>query len=182
MMRKAAPPWYSVCKFGVIILLMANAIVFYVQGTASEALDSLAWLTLLALFELETRGGDGQATRGAVLTIHVVRLCAGVGVATAAAGYYVERAWLDAANASIWIAIVALLEFKVRFPRWFAKRSGSTGSVAALLYTSLAGLVVAWAWRSEWFDAYDATLWIVAFAAIEMNVLMRSVETNEDRR
>jgi hypothetical protein len=27
-----------------------------------------------------------------------------------------------------------------------------------------------WAWRGEWFDAYDALLWLVAFAAIEMDV------------
>jgi hypothetical protein len=28
-----------------------------------------------------------------------------------------------------------------------------------------------WAGRGEWFDAYDAMLWLVAFATIEINVL-----------
>jgi hypothetical protein len=33
--------------------------------------------------------------------------------------------------------------------------------------------VFAWAWRKEWFDAYDAALWLLAFATIEMNVLRK---------
>ena len=40
-----------------------------------------------------------------------------------------------------------------------------------MLYAGLAALVPVWAWRGEWFDAYDATLWLVAFATIEINVL-----------
>jgi hypothetical protein len=29
-------------------------------------------------------------------------------------------------------------------------------------------LVGAWAWRGEWFDAYDALLWLAAFVLIEL--------------
>lgn len=32
-------------------------------------------------------------------------------------------------------------------------------------------LIPAWAWSGEWFDAHDAALWLVAFVAIEINVL-----------
>ncbi|MBX3676037.1 MAG: hypothetical protein KF853_03335 [Rhodocyclaceae bacterium] len=32
-------------------------------------------------------------------------------------------------------------------------------------------LAVVWAWRGDWLDAWDALLWLVAFFAIEMNVL-----------
>lgn len=39
------------------------------------------------------------------------------------------------------------------------------------LYAGLAALVPVWAWRGEWFEAYDALLWIVAFAGIGINVL-----------
>ncbi len=38
----------------------------------------------------------------------------------------------------------------------------------------LAALVLVWAWRREWFDAYDAALWLAAFAMIEMDVLRSS--------
>jgi len=159
-----------VFKAGVFVLLIANTIVFYAHGTASEALDAIAWLTLLALFELETGTEDRLSTRGAVVATHAVRLCAGAGVAVAAAGYYIEHAWLDAANTSIWIAIVIVLELKVRFPEWFTRRGFTTGSIAIVLYSTLFGLVIAWAWRGEWFDAYDAALWIFAFATIEANI------------
>jgi len=32
-------------------------------------------------------------------------------------------------------------------------------------------LVAAWLWRGDWFDAYDAALWLVAFATLEMDLL-----------
>ena len=32
-------------------------------------------------------------------------------------------------------------------------------------------LVAAWLWRGEWFEAYDAALWLIAFATLEMDVL-----------
>jgi len=64
-----------------------------------------------------------------------------------------------------------LLETEVRFPGKIARfRRGFTG-VATALYAGLAVLVLIWAWRGEWFDAYDALLWLVAFAAIEMDVV-----------
>ena len=49
-------------------------------------------------------------------------------------------------------------------------RTGFTAT-AATLYTGLAVLVPIWGWRGEWFDAYDALLWLIAFATIEMDVL-----------
>ena len=44
-------------------------------------------------------------------------------------------------------------------------------AVTAALYSGLGALVLVWAWRGAWFDAYDAVLWLAAFATIEMNVL-----------
>ena len=43
--------------------------------------------------------------------------------------------------------------------------------VFSAIPASLLELVVVWAWRGEWFDAYDAMLWLGAFAMIEMDVL-----------
>ena len=34
-----------------------------------------------------------------------------------------------------------------------------------------ATLVVVWMWRREWFEAYDAALWLAALVVIEMNIL-----------
>jgi hypothetical protein len=43
-------------------------------------------------------------------------------------------------------------------------------AIAALLYCGLGVPVLVWAGRGEWFDAYDALLWLVAFATIEIDL------------
>jgi hypothetical protein len=86
-------------------------------------------------------------------------------------GYVHEKEWLDSLNVGLWCAVVALLEFEVRRPA-AAMRHRVPFAVAALaLYSGLLALVAAWLWRGEWFDAYDAALWLVAFATLEMDVL-----------
>jgi len=47
-------------------------------------------------------------------------------------------------------------------------------SHATTLYAGLGALVLVWAWRGEWFDAYDALLWLIAFVTIEIDVLQIS--------
>jgi hypothetical protein len=165
-------------KLGVLVLLAVNATVFALRGTASEGLDSLAWLTLLILFELETAYGRRLSTRRAVLAVHAVRLCAGAAVVAAAVGYLREKAWLDAVNAWIWIAVVVLLELKVRFLQTFARHRTVTEASAIALYLGLGAIVAAWVWQGEWFEAYDAALWIVAFVLIELNVWARPRQRN----
>ncbi|MPZ43189.1 MAG: hypothetical protein GEV05_07295 [Betaproteobacteria bacterium] len=155
----------------MFLLLIANTVVFAVDGTAAEGLDAAAWLILLLLFELETAHATRLSTRRALIAVHAVRLAAGAAVLAAAIGYVNEEDWLDSANAGLWIAVVALLEFKVRFAQGLARHLGVVETIAAVLYLGLAALVLTWAWRGEWFDAYDAALWLVAFATIEMNVL-----------
>ena len=44
-------------------------------------------------------------------------------------------------------------------------------AVAAALYAALALLVGVWAWRGDWLDAWDALVWLAAFAMIELDVL-----------
>ena len=82
-----------------------------------------------------------------------------------------ERESLDAINSGLWIAVVVLLEIEVRRPRDVARFRPWFAAAAAMLYTALALLVLTWGWRGEWLDAYDALLWLVAFAIIEMDVL-----------
>ena len=44
-------------------------------------------------------------------------------------------------------------------------------AATTVLYAGLLGLVLAWLLRGEWFAAYDAALWLVAFATLEMDLL-----------
>ena len=100
-----------------------------------------------------------------------VRLVAAAAVAAAAAGYLREREWLDAINAGLWIAIVVMFEWQVRFPAAAGRRRVAFKTAAAVLYAGLGALVAIWLWRGEWMDAYDALLWLAALVVIELNIL-----------
>ena len=164
-------PWYPRFKAIVFALLACNTAYYLFGGAWTEALDALAWLTLLALFALET-GFDGRFhTRSAVVAIRGLRLAAAAAVGAAAIGYAYQNEWLDAVNSALWIAVVVLLEFEVRNPGAVARRRAWFTATAATLYAGLGALVLAWAWRGVWFDAYDAALWLTAFAMIELDVL-----------
>jgi hypothetical protein len=169
--RNPMSPSYPIFKVAVFLLLTCNAVIYALGDTPSGALDSFAWLILLALFEWETEFSERLRAGSATAAIHVTRIAAIVAIGAAAAAYVYEKAWLDVVNSGLWIAVVVLLEYEVRFPRLVARRTIGFLATATGLYAGLAILVVVWAWRGEWFDAYDALLWIIAFATIEMDVL-----------
>ncbi len=79
--------------------------------------------------------------------------------------------WLDAANIGLWILVVVLLECELRLPVLVARRPRLFTRSALLLYAGIAALIPLWALRGEWFDTYDAVLWLVAFVLIEMDAL-----------
>ncbi len=167
-------PWYARFRIAVFALLACNTGYYIYAGTLSKGLDAAAWLVLLVLFTLETGfAGYVNGTRIA-FAMRTLRLAAGAGVCAAGIGYIIERDALDAINTSLWIAVVVLLELEVRRPQRIARHHLWFTAVAVMLYAGLALLVLVWAWRGEWFDAYDALLWLIAFATIEMDVLKMS--------
>jgi hypothetical protein len=142
-------------------------------ASTSKALDAVAWLILLLLFEAENQLVSYLRTaRYAGLVLRVVRLAAGAGVIAATVGYVFENDVLDALNSAVWIAIVVLLEVEIRYRVRQAR--ALFAAIAAALYGTLALLVVMWALRHQWFDAYDALLWLVAFATLELDVLSQT--------
>lgn len=157
-------------KTAVFALLGANLVLFHFFGTATQTLDTAAWLVLLVLFEIETAGRvrlDGWRQPA----LRAARLVAGAAVVAAAVGYVLESAWLDALNAWLWLAVVVLLEAEVRLPRLVRSRRSVFVAATGIIYGALLFLVAVWAWQGDWLDAWDALLWLVAFFAIEMNVL-----------
>lgn len=167
----SALPWYSWFKAAVFALLAGNTAFYLFAGTLNKALDAAAWLALLALFELETGFGERLRGKGAAVAIRGARLAAAAMVGATAIGYLYGNEWLDAVNSWLWIAVVVLLEIEVRYPRAVARCRSWFAAAAVTLYSGLGALVLVWAWRREWLDAYDALLWLAAFAMIEMNVL-----------
>jgi hypothetical protein len=151
-------------------LLAVNTGWFVWSGETSKAIDAAAWLALLALFDAETRLGDRPRRRSLHVTLGAARLAAAAGVMVAMLRYVFDDNVLDTLNSALWIGVVVLLETQVRFPALAARARTIFAAVAALLYGGLAVLVAAWVWRREWFDAYDAVLWLIAFAALELTV------------
>lgn len=166
------PAGFRLFKTAVYVLLAANLALYALFGSANELVDSVAWVALLALFEIETAHGARLSARE-VRLVHVLRLVAATGVLAAAAGYVAEAEWLDAANAWLWVAVVVLLEIEVRFPAAAGRRRESFLIAAVVLYSALLLPVPVWAWQGAWLDAWDAALWLAAFFAIELNVLGR---------
>ena len=161
-------------KAVLFALLVANTVWYIVAGTTSKALDAAAWLVLLALYDAEIRFSAALAVPPRRLALRIARLLAAAGVIAATAGYVFEDNALDAANSALWIAVVVLLEIQFRFPRAVARARVAFTGAAVVLYGSLAVLIGLWAVRGEWFDAYDAAVWLAAFVLIEMNVGARS--------
>jgi hypothetical protein len=170
----ADPSWFPWLKASIFALLAANAGGYALFGRPTEAIDSFAWLTLLALFELETAYPQWLGRKRVGTLVRAGRLVAGLAVVMAAIGFVHEREWLDAVNATLWIAVVILLEFEVRYLDAVSRHRQLFAGIAGSLYSGMAVLVLIWAWAGEWFDAYDALLWLVAFVALELNVLRTS--------
>lgn len=158
-------------RIALFALLICNTAYYLYAGTPAKGLDAAAWLVLLALFALETGRGAGLHAPRMAVVIRAARLVAALGVCAAGVGYIIERDSLDAVNTALWMAVVVLLELEVRHALFIARFRAAFTAIAAGLYTGLAVLVVIWASRGEWFDAYDALLWLLAFATIEMDVL-----------
>lgn len=151
-------------------LLAINAAIYAVEGRASEGLDALAWFALLALFGIETRcPAWAQRPRHALL-LDLLRLIAAAAVVWAAISFIREREWLDAANAWLWIGVVAVLELELRGAVWVARHRRLVSTGAFTLYGALALVASTWLLQGAWFDAYDALLWIAAFALLEMDL------------
>jgi hypothetical protein len=169
-----SPRWALLLKIALFALLAGNTARYLLLGTLSEALDSLAWLVLLFSFEAETGLRERFGGRGTTVALRGTRLLAAAALVVAAMGYVRGKEWLDAINVGLWIAVVGILEFQVRRPDTARQASRGFAAAAAALYAGLGGLVAAWLLRGEWFDAYDAALWLAAFAILELDLLGRS--------
>jgi hypothetical protein len=164
-------PWYRDLRIVVFGLLAADTCYYLYAGTLAKGIDAAAWLLLLALFALETGFAEHVRSARAATLLSMLRLAAAIGVCLAGVGYLLAHDTLDTINTLLWIAVVIMLECEVRSPSTAVRFRRIFVASAAALYAGLAVLVLIWAWRGEWFDAYDALLWLIAFATIEMDVL-----------
>lgn len=89
-------------------------------------------------------------------------------------------AWTDVINAADWLLVVAILEMDVRLQLKGLLKGGIltfSKSIKWVLYSILLGAAVYWWLEGDFLDFWDAFLWILAFAAIELNVFKWQAET-----
>ena len=82
--------------------------------------------------------------------------------------FVVAGPWSKGLDSLAWFV---LLECELRYPHAVARRRQAFTITAVVLYAGIAALIPLWALRGEWFDAYDAVLWLLSFWFIEMDVL-----------
>lgn len=158
----------------IVSLLAVNAAVYAFSGRTSEGLDALAWFALLVLFAIETRCPQWTRIPRNAVALDLLRLLAASAILWAAIAFVREQEWLDALNAWLWIGVVAVLELEVRAPTWITRHQRLAIAVSTVLYGALAAVAAAWFMQGEWFDGYDAALWITAFALLELDLLHRT--------
>jgi len=94
-------------------------------------------------------------------------------------------AWIDVINAGAWLGVVVILEVDV----WFQLKGLLEGLILrasklikAILYSSLLGCAVYWGFLGGFLDFWDAFLWLLAFAFIEMNLFQWQQEILEQEQ
>lgn len=152
-------------------LLAANTVWYLATEPSSKGLDSLAWYALLVLFALEAAAPAWLARPHARRIVHALRAAAATAIVAATAAYLARRDWLDALNSVLWILVVLMLEWELRRPGCAARHRRRFAAAAAVLYTAIAALIPLWASDGAWLDAWDAALWLAAFALIELDLL-----------
>lgn len=83
-------------------------------------------------------------------------------------------AWVDVINSAVWLLVVLVLEVDVRLQErgYFEGWALHTSNVIKFfLYTALLLAAIYWGIKGDFVDFWDAFLWLVAFAFIELNVV-----------
>lgn len=157
---------YPKFKIAIVVLLILNVVIYATVDTLLNTVDSLVWLMLLVLYELEANGAVLMtAKKWEWMRTFLIVLIALVFV-----GYVHDHEWLAVINSVFWFALIILLELEVRLPDKVSNYRLSYWWATVLVFAGLIGMVIVWAWQSAWLDVYDAALWIVAFGTIEIDI------------
>jgi hypothetical protein len=90
-------------------------------------------------------------------------------------GLELERrfAWLDLGEAIVWLLVIATIELVVRLQGHGVASGAVVAAISKLklvLYLCLIAAGIFWAGYSHWLYLWDELVWILGFAAIEMNI------------
>lgn len=179
---------FRLFKYTVYTLLAINILLFLIHGEAFEALDSLGWVLLLGTFEYETSSLDEDYVSPREKYVLIGLQTLGYGLAVYACwSYWAAGMWADLVNAGAWLVVCIVLAYDVYAPGEYGGREWRIRNIVkGVLYSILVAVAVWWAWDGivvnrdahGLLEFYDAVLWILCFAVIELNVF--AYETEED--
>ncbi len=167
MFNNSSAVSYPKAKLAILALLTTNAITYAIVDTWTSAIDATAWLILLVMYELETLNGRSPF---ADRTLHAIRNVLIATIALVFFSYLNDNEWLDVTNSLLWFALIALLELEMRYPDKVTRYPQAYWLATISVFVGVVSMVAVWLWQSAWLDAYDAALWIAAFALIEVDI------------
>ena len=158
---------YPGFKIAIVALLALNFAVYALFDTWIKAVDALVWLGLLILYEMEANhlASNHHKWLTNIRTVLVIL------VPLIFLGYLNGKEWLDVANSILWFALIALLEWEVRWPDRVVLHAQVYWFATIAVFSGLSTMIFAWLWQKAWLDAYDAALWLLAFGTIEADIL-----------
>ncbi|MGY6275147.1 hypothetical protein [Methylomonas sp. MgM2] len=159
---------YPKSKLLILVLLTANAAIYAIVDTLTTAIDAGTWLILLTIYELETHS-DGLPFSESVL--NKIRTGLIMVIVFVFFSYLHDSEWLDVGNSLLWFALIAVMELEVRRPDIVLKYANLFWLLTVAIFGGLIAMAGIWLWQQAWLDAYDALLWIVAFALIEVDIV-----------
>ena len=160
-------------KWSIYGLLFINVYFYFTTAAFFEAVDSIGWLMLLAIFEYESTTLDKPYdSRFEKIFIWTVQILAYGLIFFALYMYVTQGMWLDTANASLWVLVTAALIYDMYAPGEFGKSEWRIrNGIKIGLYGALCVIAVLWGLKGDVLDFYDAFLWILCFFVVELNVL-----------
>lgn len=169
-------------KWSIFGLLFINVFFYFTTAEFFEALDSIGWLMLLAIFEYESTTLDKPYNnRVEKFVIWAVQILAYGLIFFSLYMYVTQGMWLYAANASLWVLVTAALLYDMYVPGEFGKTEWRIrNGIKISLYGALCVVAVLWGLNGDVFNFYDAFLWILCFFVVELNVL--NFEEQEDAK
>lgn len=158
---------YPKSKLVILALLTINAVIYALIDTMIGAADAIVWLVLLVIYELESNSIELPISEQGMRLIR--DLLIGI-IALVFLGYLLSGQLLDAINSLLWFALIGMVETEVRWPALARQYEKTFWATTIAVFIALIAMAGVWIWLGDWFDAYDAILWIIAFGFIEVDI------------